>query len=316
MAELILGGGPVLVTGAAGFAGSHLVEHLSAGHDVVAWARDLPSPELARLGRWEQLDLLDRDDVRRAIQRLKPAAVYHCAGFPHAASGWSDAARPLAANVLLTHYLFDALRLAGRRCRVVVPGSATVYATSTAPHAEDDPLAPASAYALSKLAQEQLGLRAGDEDGLDVILTRSFNHTGPRQTAAFAAPSIARQIARIERGAQEPVIRVGNLEARRDLTDVRDIVAAYAALMRAGTPGTIYNVASGVGRTIGSVLDALLARSRVRVTVESDPARLRGHDIPALIGDSTRLRRATGWKPLISFDRMLDDLLGFWRSVS
>lgn len=302
------------MTGAAGFAGSHLIEHLSPDHDVVAWARGEPPAELARHGRWERIDLLNRDEVRHAILRVRPAAVFHCAGFPHAAGGWSDATRPLAQNVLLTHYLFDALRLADLRLRVLLPGSATVYAASATPHTEEDPLAPSGPYALSKLAQEQLGLRACIDDGLDVILTRSFNHTGPRQTAAFAAPSMARQIALIERGALEPVIRVGNLDTQRDLTDVRDVVAAYVALMRVGTPGTVYNVASGEGRRIGSVLDGLVRRARVPVRVVPDPEKLRSSDIPVLVGDSTRLRRATGWKPVVAFDDMLDDLLDYWRS--
>jgi GDP-4-dehydro-6-deoxy-D-mannose reductase len=307
--------GPVLVTGAGGFAGGHLVELLAADHDVVAWARAEPAPHLARLGRWQQVDLLNREETRAAIGKLRPSAVYHCAGFPHTGVRWSGVTTPLALNVLLTHRLFDALRRAGIGCRVVVPGSATVYAPSVDAHAEDDPLEAASPYALSKLAQEQLCVRAAREDGLEVILTRSFNHTGPRQTPAFAAPSMARQIALIERGAAEPVLRVGSLEARRDLTDVRDVVAAYAALMRLGTPGVIYNVASGIGRPIRSVLDGLCARARVPVTVTLDPDRLKGHDIPVVVGDPTRLKQATGWAASISFDQMLDDLLAYWRNL-
>ena len=305
--------GPVLVTGAAGFAGSHLVEHLAANQDVVAWARTVPPEGLSRAAQWEQIDLLDRHAVRDTIRRLKPAAIYHCAGFPHTTGGWADAVTPLSANVLLTHYLLDAVRRAGVRCRMVLTGSATVYAASERPHREDDPLAPNTPYALSKLAQEQLGAAALTEDGIDVILTRSFNHTGPRQTPAFAAASMARQIAWIERGQAEPVVRVGNLEARRDLTDVRDVVAAYAALMRSGVPGTIYNVASGIGRPIAAVLQGLVTRARVPVAIEADPSRLRPDDIPILIGDAGRLRAATGWAPAISFDRMLDDLLDYWR---
>lgn len=304
----------VLVTGAAGFAGRHLVEHLAASHDVVAWSRTAPPPAAARLAAWRQIDLLDRDAVRAAVGALKPAAVFHCAGFPHAGGAWSDALRPLEVNVRMTHILFDALRRAGGRCRLVIPGSATVYAPSLEPLTEDAAVAPTTPYGLSKLAQEALGVRALREDGLDVVLTRSFNHTGPRQTPDFAAPSFARQIALIERGDLAPVIRVGNLEARRDLSDVRDVVAAYAALMRAGTPGVVYNVASGVGRTIRSVLDGLLARARVPIEVAQDPARLRGFDIPVLVGNATRLRQATGWAPAVPFERTLDDLLDYWRN--
>jgi GDP-4-dehydro-6-deoxy-D-mannose reductase len=169
---------------------------------------------------------------------------------------------------------------------------------------------------LSKLAQEMRTLRAPIEDGLDVIVVRAFNHIGPRQAPAFAAPSFARQIARIERGEQEPVIRAGNLSPRRDLSDVRDVVRAYAALMERGLSGAIYNVASGIGRPIGDLLHALVARSRVKVTVETDSALLRPNDTAALVGDCARLQRDTGWSPRIPFEQMLDDLLNYWRAQS
>jgi len=233
---------------------------------------------------------------------------------PHVAESWLDTARPLETNVLATEYLFDALRRSGVKCRVVVTGSSAVYAPSAEPISEDGAIAPASPYAISKLAQEQLALHALQEDGLDVLVTRSFNHTGPRQTPAFVAPSMARQIALIERGQMEPVIKVGNLEARRDLTDVRDVVRAYAALMRSGTTGVVYNVASGVARSIQSVLDALVSRAKIPVRVEVDPDRMRPNDVPVIVGDASRLTTATGWRPAITFDQMLDDLLSYWRA--
>jgi GDP-4-dehydro-6-deoxy-D-mannose reductase len=259
------------------------------------------------------IDLLDRDRVRDAIRALRPAAVYHCAGASHVASSWKDTTATLSKNVLATHYLLDALRRAGSRARVLIPGSAMIYRPESTPLTEDNPVAPASPYAVSKYAQEQLGLRALREDGLDVIVTRSFNHTGPRQSLGFFAPDMARQIVAIERGA-EPVIRVGNLETQRDLTDVRDTVRAYALLMERGTPGTIYNVASGVARPMRVVLEGLVNRARIPVRIDVDTERLRPNDVTILVGDPSRLRAATGWAPAISFDRMLDDLLNYWRS--
>ena len=306
----------VLVTGAAGFAGSHLIEHLAGTCDLTGWARSEPPADIVGLARWTRVDLLDRERVRREILALRPTAVYHCAGAAHVADSWQNTALPLAGNVLTTHYLLDALRRGGAPCRVFIPGSATVYAASTSPLHEDSALAPASPYALSKLAQEQLGLRALTEDGVDVIVTRSFNHTGPRQSPSFAVAGMARQIAQIERGGVDPVIRVGNLDTSRDLTDVRDTVRAYALLMERGVPGTIYNVSSDVARPMRAVLDALVARSQVKVDVVRDPGRLRPNDIPVMVGDSTRLRTATGWAPLIGFDRMLDDLLAYWRAAA
>ena len=304
---------PVLVTGAAGFAGSHIVEQLGPVCEVVAWARSQPPAEIAHLARWTRLDLLDRDRVRREIAALQPAAVYHCAGASHVGASWQDTARPLASNALATHYLIDALRRTGAATRVLVTGSATVYAPSTAALREDDALAPNSPYAASKLAQEQLALAETSTHGVGVIVARPFNHTGARQRPDFAAPGMARQIALIERGKLEPLIKVGNLDAERDLSDVRDTVRAYTLLIDRGVPGTVYNVASGVGRSIRSVLDALVRRALVPVTIALDAERLRPNDTPVIVGDASRLRAATGWTPAIPFDRTIDDLLEYWR---
>ena len=303
----------VLVTGASGFAGGHLLQFLHAPHQVVGWTRSAPVPELEPLARWEHVDLLDRERVRTAIAQLRPTHVYHCAGVAHVADLWRDTTRGLEGNVLGTEHLLDALRRAGQPCRVLVTGSAMVYATANTPIDEDHPLAPASPYALSKLAQEELARRSVREDGLEVIIARAFNHTGARQTPAFAAPSMARQIAMIETGRVEPVIRVGNIEAHRDLSDVRDVVRAYAALMTSGVSDTVYNVASGAARSIRSLLESLVARSKVPVRVETDPARMRPSDVRFLAGNVSRLQRTTGWRPQISFDQMLDDLLDYWR---
>jgi GDP-4-dehydro-6-deoxy-D-mannose reductase len=294
--------GPVLVTGAAGFAGSYLLDRLRESRiAVVGWSRD-------------EVDLLDRDAVRARMRELKPSAVYHCAGAPHVAHSWSDTSHPLRTNVLATHYLFDAIRRWGAPCRVLITGSATVYKPEPVPLVEDAELVPNSPYGLSKLAQEQLAMRAAVEDDIDVIITRSFNHTGPRQRPSFFAPAMARQVATIEAGRAEPVISVGNLDTLRDMTDVRDTVRAYELLMARGRTAVPYNVCSGVARRGRDILESLCARARVPVRIEVDPARLRTNDTPVLVGDPARLRDDTGWSPEISFDKMLDDLLDFWRS--
>ena len=307
----------ILVTGAAGFAGSHVVQALAGSGDIVGWTHQAAPPDdIAPLAAWQRVDLLNPAEVRDAIARLKPSAVIHCAGAPNVAHSWRDTVMPLSLNVLATHHLFDALRRAGAPCRVLVPGSATVYAASTSPLTEDSPIGPSNPYAVSKLAQEQLAMRAAREDGVEVIVTRSFNHTGPRQSAAFAAPNMARQIALIEAGLAEPPIKVGNLDAQRDITDVRDMVRAYVSLVHKGTSSTVYNVSSGTARVMRSVVDALVARARAEVRVEPDPALMRPSDTPVLLGDSTKLRQATGWRPEIPFEQTLDDLLTYWRSVT
>jgi GDP-4-dehydro-6-deoxy-D-mannose reductase len=263
----------------------------------------------------KDFDLLDRDAVRARIRELMPSIVYHCAGAPHVAPSWANTMRPLANNVLATHYVLDALRRTGGTCRVLIPGSAYVYRSSDAPLAENAEVAPANPYALSKLAQEQLGLRSVAEDGVDVIVTRSFNHTGPRQAPSFAASAFARQLARIEAGLEAPVMHVGNLDARRDMTDVRDTVRAYELLIERGRPGVPYNVCSGVAYAIGELLESLKSRVRVPVRVEVDRSRLRPNDTPLLVGDPSRLRAETGWTPEIPFEKTLDDLMDYWREA-
>jgi len=302
----------VLVTGAGGFAGSHLLEHLAGSADLVGWSRSEPTKDLATLARWQRVDLLDRDQVTDALSSIRPSSIFHCAGLPHVAESWVDTAAPFAANVLGTHRLLEAIERLGARCRVLVTSSAQVYAPSTEPITEDQTIAPSSPYALSKLAQEQLALRAATGT-IEVIVSRPFNHTGPRQKPAFLAPTVARQIAMIERGLLEPVLKVGNLVPSRDVMDVRDAVRAYAAIMKSGTPGTIYNVASGVGRPVRTIVEALVARSRVPVRIEQDPSRFRPSDVPVFVGSSRRLQQATGWRPEISFEKMIDDLLDYWR---
>ena len=306
--------GPVLITGATGFAGGHLVESLAGSNRLVGWGRSTPRPEIAHLVESQTVDLLDRAQVRSAIATLRPSTIFHLAGAPNVAESWRDTTKPLAGNVLATSHLFDAVRRAGLTCRVLVTGTAVVYAPSDTPIKEEGTLAPGNPYALSKLAQEQLAMRAFADDGLDIVMVRSFNHTGPRQPPAFVAPSMARQIALIEKGDAEPVIRVGNLDARRDFTDVRDVVRAYVSLATLGKSGEIYNVGSGVGRSIQSLLDALKSRARVEVRVEVDPERLRPTETSALVADTTRLRDRTGWQPQISFESMLDHLLDYWRA--
>jgi GDP-4-dehydro-6-deoxy-D-mannose reductase len=304
----------ILVTGAAGFAGSHLLDLLSAGdRDIVAWHRPggRPSRTVPRT-TWEAIDLLDRAGVASAIERLRPSIVYHCAGAAHVGRAWDDTESTFAVNVRGTHHLLDALQRANVSARVLVPSSALVYATLAEPLRESHPLLPNSPYGLSKLAQEMLAQRTNGT--VSVALARPFNHFGPRQDPHFAASGFARRIADIERGQWPPEISVGNLEARRDLTDVRDTVRAYQLILERGQPGRPYNVCSGRALQIRELLDRLLSRARAPITVKVDPGRYRPNDTPLLVGDPGRLRDELGWTPTIPIEQTLDDLLAFWRS--
>ena len=317
----------ILVTGAAGFAGSHLLALLrrtAPDAALLAWRRPRggrspagtapprPAPEAAV---WREVDLLDGAAVRRAIAERPPTQVYHCAGVADVNGSWADRRATLQGNVTGVEHLLAAVRGLPAPPRVLIPGSALVYRPSTAALAETAPLAPVSPYGASKLEQERRGLAAFRRDGLAVVLTRSFTHIGPGQAPAYAASSFAEQIARIEAGRAEPVLSVGDLEARRDLTDVRDTVRAYRMLMERGTPGRPCNVCSGAAHRIGDVLDALLALARVRIAVRRDPARARPGDHPVLLGDRSRITGELGWEPRRPLPETLSDLLDCWRGV-
>jgi GDP-4-dehydro-6-deoxy-D-mannose reductase len=303
-----------LVTGAAGFAGSHLIDLLAADQaSIVAWHRPGGAPPRDVPGtRWEAVDLHQRDAVDAAIARAQPSAVYHCAGSAHVGRSWDSTEATFATNVRGTHHLLQALERAALPARVLIPSSALVYASAGEALTEDHPLVPDSPYGLSKLAQEMLGGRTNGP--LAVTIARAFNHFGPRQDPYFVASGFARRIADIEHGRWEPQISVGNLDARRDLTDVRDTVRAYRLILERGLPGRPYNVCSGRAITIRDLLDRLIARARVAVEVRVDPARYRPNDTPLLLGDPRRLRDELGWSAAIPIEQTLDDLLEYWRT--
>jgi GDP-4-dehydro-6-deoxy-D-mannose reductase len=216
-------------------------------------------------------------------------------------------------NVLASHYLFEAVRAAKLTPRILVSGSGTIYRPQERAIREDDPIGPGSPYATSKLAQEMVALRAWRDDGLPVLIARSFNHIGPRQDPSYVAPGIARQIALIEVGRQEPVLTMGSLEPKRDLTDVRDTVRAYVAMMESARPGVPYNVCSGRSIAIRTLVETFTAHARRPIDIVQDPSRFRPNDPPLLVGDHSRLTEDTGWEPRVPLEQTIVDLLEYWR---
>lgn len=312
----------LLVTGAGGFVGGHLVEQVrreapaTSLHGVV-----LPHGSLAwstaQGARVVEADLDDPAAAAAVIDEVRPDAIVHLAGQSSVHQSWLDPGGTLRTNVLGIVHLLDAARRAGLAPAVLVVGSAEEYgpvAEAELPIRETAPLRPASPYAVSKVAQGALALLYGPAGGMRVVLTRTFHHTGPGRGEAFAESSFARQIAEIEAGLRPPVIEVGNLDAVRDFSDVRDVVRAYLLLLERGEPGQAYNVCSGRGRSIREILDLLLARSTARVEVRLDRDRLRPADVPSQVGDPSRLRAATGWEPEIPLEQTLADLLADWRA--
>lgn len=310
--------GGILVTGAAGFVGGHLLELLEEGDDwITGWLR--PGTEPSVIGRrigWLSVEMHDREAVHAAVKQIRPDAIYHLAGVPHVGESWSHTHETFAGNVLATHYLFDALRREGLAPRVLITSTAFVYAPSDRALKETDTIRPNSPYGTSKLAQEMVARRSWEDDRIPGVIARAFNHIGPRQAPSFVGPSLAKQIAEIEAGRREPVLTMGNMESRRDVMDVRDTVRAYRALMASATPGVPYNVCSGKPTAIRTLVDLFVSKARTKVTVAQNPTLFRPNDTPLVLGNLSRIQADTGWSPQIPIEKTVDDLLDYWRGLT
>lgn len=288
-----------LITGAGGFVGPHLDRALSEAGDEVVGLDLNNGPDLGQPEAWVDV-----------LQTHQPDVVYHLAGWSDVSASWNDPIRTFQVNALGTLTVLEAARQA-KISRVLLISSADVYGPVQAdrqPITEELPPQPRSPYGVSKQAAEALGLQYHRAHGLDVVVVRPFNHLGPGQSPSFAAPAFAAQIAAAEL-AGGGRLQHGDLSARRDLTDVRDVVRAYRLLARQGEPGEVYNVCSGVAVAMSDVLDLLLAEARVPVSRALDPARLRPVELPVLQGSHRKLTEATGWEPSIPLARTLADVL-------
>jgi GDP-4-dehydro-6-deoxy-D-mannose reductase len=291
-----------------GFVGGHLLAHLRAsGDDVEVVDRHGEHP----------VDITDADAVRAAVARSTPDAVYHLAGWADVGGSWKHPVEAFRANAEGTLNVLLACAELGVD-RVLSVGSADVYGVVTEaelPLTESSPLRPASPYAASKVAADFLALQAFLGQGLGVIRVRAFNHLGPGQTDRFVAAALAARIAANERDGGSTV-RVGDLSARRDFTDVRDVVRAYRLLVELGTPGEVYNVCTGRDLAVQELADRMLALATRPMALEVDPSLLRPVEVPVLRGDASRLRAATGWEPLIPIEQTVSDLLDDQRDRS
>jgi GDP-4-dehydro-6-deoxy-D-mannose reductase len=309
----------VLITGVAGFVGGHLVDLLHAERpDVEVLGLDSHPGNRARALGIDVIgaDLADPEAVLSAVGRARPDAVVHLAAQSSPQDSWVDPAGTFRTNVLGLLHLLEAVRGLCLAPRILVVGSAEEYGlvrSEDLPLREDAPLRPTTPYAASKVAQGYLALQYALSAGLPLVRTRTFHHTGPRRGANFAESSFARQVAEIELGLRPSVLEVGNLDAVRDFTDVRDVVRAYWALVEKGEVGEVYNVCSGRGVRIGELLDTLIGLSGADVEVRVDEGRLRPSDVPTIVGDFGKLQAATGWQPAIPLSQTLADLLDHWR---
>lgn len=317
-----------LVTGAAGFAGSHLAELLlSRGmevHGLVMPGVSLDNLQEIRAGapspdrlRVREVDIVDAEGLVAAVADIRPDRVYHLAALSSVRDSLEDPAEAFRVNTVGTQNILEAVRRVGVKPRILVVSSAEAYGDSAnlgRPLREEDPLLPVSPYGASKAAAEAVAVRYAREFALDVIRVRPFPHTGPRHSPQFAFPGWALQLAEIEAGRRPPRLQVGNLEVRRDLSDVRDVVSAYLLALENGKPGAVYNVCSGRVYSLREILEALINLTELRVDVVPEPERLRPQDLQVLAGTPHALHALTGWEATIPLNRTLADLLSYWRS--
>ncbi len=301
----------VLITGVAGFCGRHLASYLlGLGYDVVGFDRESrPHVGLTTYAG----DITDNAQFRAILGKVQPDVIFHLAALIDSRLEYHELHR---VNALGTQSLFDAMRQVCPDASVIITSSSAVYGlvnSSHVPIRETQPFRPLNAYAVSKIAQEMLAYTYYAHYGLKVILTRAFNLVGPGQSPSLVCSAFAKQIAEIEAGQAEPVLRVGNLAPQRDFIDVRDVARAYCLLAQTGQPGEVYNVCSGKAISIQACLDELLRLTQKRIRVEQDPDRMRSSDIPISVGDNNSLREQTGWRPTIPLEQSLADLLDDWR---
>ncbi|UCB51713.1 MAG: GDP-mannose 4,6-dehydratase [Candidatus Zixiibacteriota bacterium] len=311
----------VLITGIAGFAGSHLAELLvRKGNEVFGTCLACESLDnIRRIRRSLHLstcDITRSDHLFRVVKRIGPDQIYHLAALSSVAKSFSEPLDTIGNNIRGTLHLLETVRNLKKPVKILVVGSSDMYGRVTpkeVPITEEKTLLPVSPYGVSKAACDLLAYQYFESYRVFALRARAFNHTGPRQTTGFVIPDFASQIAQIEAGLLPPVMKVGDLSSKRDVSDVRDVMRAYVSLMRRGKPGQAYNICSQKAYRIRDVLKDLLRLSKRKIKVEVDKERYRPAEIPVLMGSNLKIEKATGWKPRIPLMKTLEDTLDFWR---
>lgn len=313
----------VVITGISGFVGSHLAEYLlDKGLDVhgtIRWRSRLDNIQHTQ-NKLEliETDIRDAHSVKKTINDVEPDYIFHLAAQSFVPTSWKAPSETLETNIIGTLNLFEAVRTSSVDPKIQIAGSSEEYGLvypDELPIKETNPLRPLSPYGVSKVAVDLLSYQYHQSYGLKIVRTRAFNHTGPRRGEVFVCSDFAKQIAEIETGKRNPVIHVGNLDSQRDFSDVRDIVRAYWLSLQKCDFGEVYNICSEKPRTIYSVLDLLLGKSKVKVEVKQDSNKMRPSDVEILQGDCTKFKEKTGWKPTIPFEQTMEDLLEYWRRL-
>jgi GDP-4-dehydro-6-deoxy-D-mannose reductase len=310
-----------LITGAGGFVGQHLVNHLLNQDDIEVYGTtffpvDL-YPDSAEAGaRLQQVNLTDRDKIETLLADIRPNHIYHLAAQSFVPESFDNPWDTLSNNIQSQLNIILSMIKLNLDARILIVSSAEVYGAVSPediPISEEQPLRPQNPYSVSKLTQDMMGLQYHLSHHVDVVRVRPFNQIGPGQSDRFVAPAFASQISAIEAGKHEPVMRVGNLIAKRDFTDVRDMVRAFESVMTKGEPGDVYNIGSGQAHSIQELLDTLLYETEAPITIEEDPARMRPVETPIFVCDNRKIQSTTGWEPSYTFEQTLVDVLNEWR---
>lgn len=312
----------VLITGATGFVGSHLIEHLLSEDDLEVYGTKRRRSDTDHVQHvedqviWAETDITDSHSVRTTVAEVEPDAIFHLAAQSFVPTSWRAPQETFQTNAIGTVNLLEGLRVADVDARVQLAGSSEEYGLvkpDEVPITEDNPLRPQSPYGVSKVSADLFAQQYHSSYGIETVVTRGFNHTGPRRGETFVVSDWSKQIAEIELGRRDPVIEVGNLEPKRDFSDVRDIVRGYRLAVEACEAGEVYNICSEEAVSIKEILDMLLSSTEEEIDVEQDPAKLRPSDVPLLLGDCSKFREETGWEREIPFEQTLQDTLDYWR---
>ena len=306
------------IIGAAGFVGRHLADQmLSLGWSV--GASKMPQETIKKEGvSVYNIDILDPASIRAALEEFAPDYIVHLAAQSSVALSWKNPSLTIDVNIKGAANVLETVRALQKKPRLLLVGSGEQYGhvrKGECPVGEENPMRPGNIYAATKACQDMLGKIYADAYDMDVMITRAFNHIGPGQQPMFAVASFCRQVAEIEAGLSQPVLRVGNLSAQRDFTDVRDVVRAYTLLLEKGRAGEVYNVGSGKAIAISNILEKIISLSHAQIRIEVDPERLRPVDIPLIEADIQKLVRDTGWHPVVPLEQTLQDTLSYWRSA-
>ena len=308
-----------LIIGAAGFVGSYLIDHIQKHCVWSIVVTKMPQERLTLQGADVcDLDIMDPAAITELLEEKRPDYIFHLAAQSSVAVSWKNPGLTVDVNIKGSLNVLDAVRKLDYKPRVLLIGSGEEYGhlrQDEVPVGEDNVLRPGNIYAATKACQNMLGAIYARAYGMDVLMVRAFNHVGPNQSPIFVVADFCRQAAEIELGMREPVIRVGNLSARRDFSDVRDVVRAYAALMEKGKAGETYNVGAGKAVEIRRILDMILSLAKKEIRVETDPARMRPVDVPVIEADIRKLQACTGWRTEIPLEKTIEETLNYWRET-